>query len=137
MVIFYRRPIDIVSGCNDFSAVCAKTLTLFQKKKRSIYISEDIVLYLRTLYRLNFIQNLVFQLAIIANGTITLIHNIFTNHIDNSTSGVFTNEISDHQMIYTYFTESFLNNNTAKYIDIESNTNKKLDNFLLELQSIE
>ena len=63
-------------------------------------------------------------------GTATLIYNIFTKHIDNSTSGVFTNEISDHQMIYTYSNDSFLNNNTAKYIDIESNTREKLDHFL-------
>ena len=40
-------------------------------------------------------------------------------------------------MIYTYSNESFLNNNPAKYIDIESNTNKKLDNFLIELQNID
>ena len=40
-------------------------------------------------------------------------------------------------MIYTYSNESFLNNNPAKYIDIESNTNEKLDNFLIELQNID
>ena len=68
-------------------------------------------------------------------GSATLIDNIFTNHIDNSTSGVFTNEISDHQMIYTYSNDSFLNSNTAKYIDIESSTREKLDNFLTELQN--
>ena len=38
---------------------------------------------------------------------------------------------------YTYSNESFLNNNPAKYIDIESNTNEKLDNFLIELQNID
>ena len=47
------------------------------------------------------------------------------------------NEISDNQMIYTYSNKFFLNNNTAKYIDIESNTNEKLDNFLIELQNID
>ena len=30
-----------------------------------------------------------------------------------------------------------INNNPAKYIDIESNTNEKLDNFLIELQNID
>ena len=34
----YRRPIDIVSSCNNFSAAFAETLTLLQKNKRSIYI---------------------------------------------------------------------------------------------------
>ena len=38
-------------------------------------------------------------------------------------------------MIYTYSNDSFLNNNTAKYIDIESNTREKLNNFLTELQN--
>ena len=39
-------------------------------------------------------------------------------------------------MIYTYSNDSFLNNNTAKYIDIESNTRVKLDHFLIiELQN--
>ena len=37
----YRRPIDIVSSCNNFSAAFAETLTLLQKKKRSIYIAGD------------------------------------------------------------------------------------------------
>ena len=40
-------------------------------------------------------------------------------------------------MIYTYSNESFLNNNPAKYIDIESNTNERLDNFLIALQNID
>ena len=52
-------------------------------------------------------------------GTATLIDNIFTNNINDSTSGVFTIESSYHQMIYTYSNDSFLNNNTVKYIDIE------------------
>ena len=40
-------------------------------------------------------------------------------------------------MIYTYSNEYFLNNNPAKYIDIESITNEKLDNFLIVLQNID
>ena len=38
-------------------------------------------------------------------------------------------------MIYTYSNDSFLNNNTTKYIDIESNTRQTLDHFLTELQN--
>ena len=79
----YRRPIDIVSSCNNFSAAFSETLTLLQKKKRSIYIAGDlnfdllkintisiIVPSLRTLYLQDFIQKLVFQLDII--GTLVL-----------------------------------------------------------------
>ena len=34
----YRRHIDIVSRCNNFSASFADTLTLLQKKKNDLYI---------------------------------------------------------------------------------------------------
>ena len=129
----------------------AETLTLLQKKKRSIYIAGDFNFDLlkinEKLHYSTFLENIIsagfypkISLPTRYNrntGSATLIDNIFTNHIDNSTSGVFTNEISDHQMIYTYSNESFLNNNPAKYIDIESNTNEKLDNFLIELQNID
>ena len=33
-------------------------------------------------------------------------------------------------LIYTYSNDTFLNNNTAKYIDIESNTSEKVRPFL-------
>ena len=39
-------------------------------------------------------------------------------------------------MIFTYSNDCFLNNNTAKYIAIESNKGKMLDHFLIELQHI-
>ena len=149
--IIYRRPIDIVSSCNNFSAAFAVNLTLLQKKKRSVYIAGDFNIDLlkinEKLHYSTFLENIIsagFYPKICLptrynrnTGSATLIDNIFTNHIDNSTSGVFTNEISDHQKIYTYSNESFLNNNPANYIDIESNTNGKLDNFLKELQNID
>ena len=37
--------------------------------------------------------------------------------------------------MYTYSNNSLLNNNTAKYIDIASNTREKLYHFLTELQN--
>ena len=134
--------IDIVSSCNNFSAAFAETLTLLQKKKRFIYIyiyiagdfNIDLLKINEKLHYSTFPENIIsagiypkISLPTRYNrntGSATLIDNIFTNHIDISTSGVFTNEISDHQMIYTYWNESFLNNNPAKYIDIESNTNE-------------
>ena len=147
----YRRPIDIVSSCNNFSTAFAETLTLLQKKKQSIYIAGDFNIDLlkinEKLHYSTFLENIIssgfyprISLPTRYNrntGSATLINTIFANHIANSTSGVFTNEISDHQMIYTYSNESFLNNNPAKYIDIESNTNEKLNNFLIELQNID
>ena len=38
----YRRPIDIVSSCNNFSASFADTLTLLEKKDLYNYIAGDI-----------------------------------------------------------------------------------------------
>ena len=58
-----------------------------------------------------------------------------SNEVISGLSGVFTNEISNHHMIYTYTNDSFLNNNTARYIDIESITREKLDHLLTELQN--
>ena len=141
--------IYIVSSCNNFSSSFTDTLTLLQKKKRYIYIAGDFNFDLlkinEKLHYGTFFENIISTgfYPIISlptrynrnTGTVTLLDNIFTIHIDNSTSGVFTNEISDHQMIYTYSNDSFLNNNTAKYIDIESNTREKLDHFLTELQN--
>ena len=93
---------------------------------------------MRTLYLQDFIQKNCLPTRYNRNtGNATLIDSIFTNHVDNSTSGVITNGISDHQMIYTYSNDSFLNNNTSKYIDIESHTIQRLDHFLIELPNID
>ena len=131
----YRRPIDIVSSCNNCSAAFDETLTWLQKKKRSIYIYIYIYIHLgisTLIFKINeklhystFLKNIIsagFYPKICLptrynrnTGSATLIDNIYTNHIDNSTSGVFTNEIiSDPQMIFTYSNEYFLNNNPAK-----------------------
>ena len=140
----YRRPIDIVSSCNNFSPSFADTLTLLEKKKWFIYTAGDFnfdPLNINEKHHYGtFFENIIsaafypkISLPTRYNrytGTATLIDNIFTNHIDNS-----TNEISDHQVIYTYSNDSFLNNNTAKYIDIESNTKEKLYHFLTKLQN--
>ena len=59
----YRRPIDIVSSCNDFSAAFAETLTLLQNKKRCIYIAVDFNLDLlkinEKLHHSTFLENII------------------------------------------------------------------------------
>ena len=64
-------------------------------------------LSLRTLYRREFIKNNIFQLATIGTLVLSLESMTFLQTIIvNSTSGVFTTVMSDHQMIYTYSNDS-------------------------------
>ena len=146
MAIFTDDP--LVSSCNNFQPVC-RHFNITKEQKNDVYIAGD---FNFDLLKINeklqygtFFENIIsvgfyfkFSLPTRYNGNTvnaTLIDNIFTYHIDNSTSGVFTNAMSDHQMMYTYSNDSFLNNNTAKYIDIESNTREKLYHFLTEIQN--
>ena len=116
----YRRPIDIVAGCNSFTEQFTELLSILQRKRRSIYISGDFNIdlfqinakrhynhYFDSIISSGFYPKISLPTRIDRYyGSTTLIDNIFTNSIDNHSSGVFTNEISDHQMIYTYSNES-------------------------------
>ena len=68
------------------------------------------------------------------NRTATLIDNIFTNMLDNNNSGVLTNSISDHQMIYSFLNDSIKDHNTKKIIEIETSNEITLNLFLEELK---
>ena len=73
----------------------------------------------------------------LVHGTSTLIDNIYCNEIDKNTSGIFTNEISDHQMIFSYSNDPILDKKSNNYIEIESNSPEKLNHFLEELKSLD
>ena len=64
----------------------------------------------------------------------TLIGNIFTNQLDNHDSGVLTNSISDHQMLFSYSKNNRLVQKQVKYIEVEvKNTNALLLLLLVRL----
>ena len=64
----------------------------------------------------------------------TLIDNIFSTVLDDSKSGVITNNISDHQMIYTYSTEKKYSPHQSKFIEVENNSRDAVELFLSKLR---
>ena len=64
----------------------------------------------------------------------TLIDNIFSTVLDDYKSGVIINNISDHEMIYTYSTEKKYSLRQSKYIEIENNNRDAVESFLSKLR---
>jgi len=147
----YRRPNELVDKCNKFVAEFSEILNLIQRRKRTTYISGDFNIDLLKINEKHHYNN--FYDSIITSGfhpkislptrfnpnhdTASLIDNIFTNEIDNNISGVLTNTISDHQMIFTYSRDSFTHIKENQFIEIESNNPAKMQLFFDELNKIE
>ena len=69
----------------------------------------------------------------------TLIDNILTNIIDENDqckSGILINDLSDHKMIFTYQENSTYIEKVQKLIEIETNSNISIQNFIDELKSL-
>ena len=64
----------------------------------------------------------------------TLIDNIFSTVLDDSKSGVIIDNISDHQMIYTYSTEKKYPPLKSKFIEVENNSRDAVESFLSKLR---
>ena len=72
----------------------------------------------------------------ITNHSATLLDNIFTNELGSHESGILVNNISDHQMIYTYNTTQIKSTSTSskKFIEVETNNRQAMDRFLIQLR---
>ena len=72
----------------------------------------------------------------ITDHSATLLDNIFTNVLEEHTSGVIVNNISDHQMIYTYKNVEIQHTRscTNRYIEIERKDHHSIQNFLTKFQ---
>ena len=66
----------------------------------------------------------------------TLVDNIFTNQLVDHESGILTNSISDHQMIFSYSKDKKNYKKQSKYIEVEVNNENALNALLRELQNI-
>ena len=66
----------------------------------------------------------------------TLIDNIFTNQLVDHESGILTNSISDHQMIFSYSKDKKIYKRQSKYIEVEVNNENALNALLIELQNL-
>ena len=129
----YRRPIELVSSCNSFTDEFTELLNILQRKRRSIYITGDFNIdllqinkkrhynhYFDSIISSGFYPKISLPTRIDRYyGSTKLIDNIFTNSIDNHSSGIFTNDISDHQMIYTYSNEPIKGKLPNKFIEID------------------
>ena len=67
----------------------------------------------------------------------TLIDNIFTNQLDNHVSGVLTNSISDHQMLFSYSKNIRIVQKQVKYIEVEVKNMNALSALLREVECID
>ena len=68
----------------------------------------------------------------VTNQSATLIDNIFSTELYNNKSAIIVNNISDHQMICTYSTNT-ISTSSKKFIEIEKKDQQALDNFLNQL----
>ena len=67
----------------------------------------------------------------------TLIDNIFTNQLDNHVSGVLTNFISDHQILFSYSKNSRIVQKQVKHLEVEVKNTNALNALLREVECID
>ena len=72
----------------------------------------------------------------ITNHSATLLDNIYSTELDSNEAGILVNNISDHQMIYTYNTTQRKNTSTSskKMIEVETNNRQAMDRILIQLR---
>ena len=72
----------------------------------------------------------------ITNHSATLLDNIYRTELDSTESGILVNNISDHQMIYTYNITQRKNTSKSskKIIEVETNNRQAMDRFLIQLR---
>ena len=67
----------------------------------------------------------------------TLIDNIYTSNIDErESSGILLNQISDHQMVFTIIENLSYVIRVPKFIEIEKNDPRSIQNFVDELEEL-
>ena len=73
----------------------------------------------------------------VTNQSATLIDNIFSTELYNNESAIIVNNISDHQMICTYSTntDKTISTSSKKFIEIKKTDQQALDNFLNQLRN--
>ena len=146
----YRVPNEIVGHLNTFTDIFSGFLNVLHRTGRTVYVCGDTNINLLKInekrHYANFFENVLssgFYPKINlptrfdkVHGTGSLIDNIFTNEIDENVSGIFINEISDHQMIYTMCKTPGNNRRDKLFIDIETNNPHRENLFLNELRHI-
>ena len=145
----YRRPNEIVEDINTFAMELSSFLVKVKNLNRPVYVCGDYNIDLLKVkinkhycrYFDEIISNGFFPKITlptrIADHSSTLIDNIFTNNIDETgKSGILLNNISDHQIIFTYIENMSYIMEVPKYIEIERNDPRSMQNFVRELEEL-
>ena len=142
----YRRPNEILHDFRMFQEEFVEALENFNRN--TVYLCGDFNIDLLKLnvkdHYHTFFNNLIAagyfpRISLptrITNHSATLLDNIFTNELGSHQSGILVNNISDHQMIYTYNTTQIKSTSTSskKFIEVETNNRQAMDRFLIQLR---
>ena len=145
----YRRPNEIVEDINTFAMELSSFLVKVKNLNRPAYVCGDYNIDLLKVkinkhycsYFDEIISNGFFPKITlptrIADHSSTLIDIIFTNNIDETgKSGILLNNISDHQIIFTYIENMSYITEVPKYIEIERTDPRSMQNFVRELEEL-
>ena len=144
----YRLPKELLPEFHTFMDEFAETLETLQVNRNAIYLCGDFnidLLKINTKIHYNtFYNNLIAagylpRISLptrVTNHSATLLDNIFSTEFGDNDSGVIVNNISDHQMIYTYSTlqERAASTSHKKHIEIETNNRQALELFITKLR---
>ena len=137
----YRKPNEILHDFRMFQEEFVETLEILQVNRNPVYLCGDFNIDLLKLNAKNhyhtFFNNFIAagyfpRISLptrITNHSATLLDNIFTNESGSHESGIIVNNISDHQMIYTYNTTQIKGTSTSskKIIKVETNNRQAMD----------
>ena len=148
----YRLPNELVQDVNIFATEFSTYLSLIKNRKRISFICGDFNINLLSLDTRQHYNNFYDRVTAksffpkitlptrIQNESYTLIDNIFSNDIEEtmkSKSGILINDISDHQMIFTFHENLSYIEKIDKYIYVEKHDEISLEQFINELNKLD
>ena len=139
----YRLPSETVNNLQTFNDEFLESLEILQSKRLQVYLCGDYNINLLKIYKKDQ-YNIFFEKLVsagylpkislptrITDHSATLIDNIFGNRIDNNESGIILNNISDHQMIYTYSTAQLpCRTREKQYVQLETKDAQAMNKFI-------
>ena len=145
----YRTPNELVDDINTFTNELSSFLVKLKNLKHSAYLCGDYNIDLLKVkinkhycnYFDDVVSNGLFPKITLptrlSDHSSTLIDNIFTNNMDETgTSGILLNNISDHQMIFTYVENVSYITEVPKFIEIEKSDDRSMHAFVNELNEL-
>ena len=121
----YRKPNELLHDFHKFQDEFDETLERLRVNRIPVYLCGDFNIDLLKLnvkdHYNTFFNNLIAagyfpRISLptrITNHSATLLDNIYSTELDSNESGILVNNISDHQMIYTYNTTQRKNTSTS------------------------